>query len=123
MNKVMRRLALTVLGMLAGFALQAHAAVPAGWLVSGDKPSDYEFGTDANGARDGGRAAYIKLKAANSAGFGAARWGCATTGQTARSSRSTTWTHASSPARRTGSATKSCWTCPSRQRTSRSASF
>src|SRR5689334_11927813 len=70
MNKVMRRLALTVLGMLAGFALQAHAAVPAGWLVSGDKPSDYEFGTDANGARDGGRAAYIKLKAANSAGFG-----------------------------------------------------
>ncbi len=70
MNNVKQKLVVAVLGMLAGLASQAHAAVPAGWLVSGDKPNDYEYGTDTNGARDGGRAAYIKLKAPSSAGFG-----------------------------------------------------
>jgi hypothetical protein len=70
MNNVMQRLAITLLGALATLASQAHAAVPAGWLVTGDKPNDYEYGTDANGAHDGGRAAYIKLKASSSAGFG-----------------------------------------------------
>jgi hypothetical protein len=70
MSKLKQRLAAGMLGAMLALALQAHAAVPAGWIIAGDAPTDYEFGTDMTGGREGGRSAYIKLKAANSSGFG-----------------------------------------------------
>ncbi len=55
---------------LASSLISAYAAAPAGWLVAGSAPKDYEFGTDAAASRDGGKAAFIKSIAPNSSGFG-----------------------------------------------------
>jgi hypothetical protein len=70
MSNLKKRIAAAMLGAMLALALQAHAAVPAGWIIAGNAPTDYEFGTDATGGREGGRSAYIKLKAASSSGFG-----------------------------------------------------
>ena len=57
-------------GALGGSLTSAHAAPPTGWFVAGNAPKDYEFGTDATVRSGGGKAAYIKLIAPNSSGFG-----------------------------------------------------
>lgn len=59
-----------LLVVLAGLALSASAAAPAGWMIAGSTPKDYDFGTEVQTA-DGGKSAFIKAKAGTSpSGFG-----------------------------------------------------
>lgn len=50
-----------LLAALAGLSLAASAATPAGWMVAGSTPKDYDFGTEVQ-ASDGGKSAFIKAK-------------------------------------------------------------
>src|SRR5690242_3339197 len=68
MSRLKQRVAAGILGVLV--ALQAHAGIPAGWIVAGNAPTDYEFGADTSGGREGRRSAFIRLKATHSSGFG-----------------------------------------------------
>ncbi len=59
-----------LLVLFAALSLTASAAAPAGWMVAGNAPKDYDFGTDVQAA-DGSKSAFIKAKAsAASSGFG-----------------------------------------------------
>ena len=56
--------------LLAGLSLAASAAAPPGWMVAGNAPQDYEYGTESK-AEDGSRSAFIKAKSsADGKGFG-----------------------------------------------------
>ena len=60
----------SLLALLAAVSLAASAAPPAGWMVAGNAPQDYEYGTEVQPA-DGSHAAYIKSKpSAEGKGFG-----------------------------------------------------
>lgn len=62
---------LTLVGLLAFTALTANSAAPAGWMVAGSAPTDYEFNTDTTQAADGRKSAHIKAKpSAADSGFG-----------------------------------------------------
>ena len=59
-----------LLALFATLSLTASAAAPAGWMVAGNAPKDYDFGTDVQAA-DGSKSAFIKAKSsAASSGFG-----------------------------------------------------
>lgn len=65
----MRRLA--IVGLFAFVALAANSAAPAGWIVAGSAPKDYEFDTDAVQVAGGQKSAHIKGKpGAAESGFG-----------------------------------------------------
>jgi len=56
--------------LLAGLSLAASAAAPPGWMVAGNAPQDYEYGTETK-AEDASRSAFIKAKpSADGKGFG-----------------------------------------------------
>ena len=60
----------SLIALIAGVSLAASAAPPAGWMVAGNAPQDYEYGTEVQPA-DGSRAAFIKSKPASEGkGFG-----------------------------------------------------
>jgi hypothetical protein len=62
---------LAIVGMLAFTALTANSAAPAGWIVAGSAPKDYEFNTDLTQSTEGRKSAYIKGKSsAAETGFG-----------------------------------------------------
>ena len=59
-----------LLALIASLSLGASAAAPPGWMVAGNAPQDYEYGTEAQ-AGDGSRSAFIKAKpSAEGKGFG-----------------------------------------------------
>jgi len=59
-----------LLAMFACLSMTVSAAAPAGWMVAGNAPKDYDFGTDVQ-ANDGSKSAFIKARpSAASAGFG-----------------------------------------------------
>ena len=56
--------------VLAAFSLSASADAPAGWIVAGNAPKDYDYGTEVQSG-DGGKSAFIKAKpTAAATGFG-----------------------------------------------------
>jgi hypothetical protein len=56
--------------LFATLSLAASADTPAGWMVAGSAPKDYDFGAEAQNS-DGGKSAYIKGKSsAAPTGFG-----------------------------------------------------
>jgi hypothetical protein len=60
----------SLLVLFATLSLSASAAAPAGWMVAGNAPKDYDFGTDVQSA-DGSKSAFIKAKpSAAGSGFG-----------------------------------------------------
>lgn len=59
-----------ILAALGAWSGATSAAVPAGWMVAGDAPKDYEYGTQKAGSSDGSTAAFIKARSDRSSGFG-----------------------------------------------------
>jgi hypothetical protein len=58
------------LTLLAVCSLALQAAAPNGWLVAGNKPTEYESGIDALATYNGHPSAYLKAKTPNIEGFG-----------------------------------------------------
>jgi hypothetical protein len=58
------------LTLLAVCSLALQAAAPNGWLVAGNKPTEYESGVDALATYNGHPSAYLKAKTPNIEGFG-----------------------------------------------------
>jgi len=60
---------LKLLALFAALSLTASAATPAGWIVAGSDPKDYDYGTEVLAA-DGSKSAFIKAKSSAPNGFG-----------------------------------------------------
>jgi hypothetical protein len=58
----MKRILLCVVFLLLPAAATAASGPPRGWSISGSRPTDYEYGTDAVPGMAGKQAAYIKAK-------------------------------------------------------------
>lgn len=61
-------LLMLLMSLCVSLAAQAAPGVPAGWYVSGGKPSDYEFGTERVEGSESQVSAYIKAKPDATAG-------------------------------------------------------
>lgn len=71
-NIVQTRLATSLVFVTTTFSscLMLHAAVPAGWLLAGSKPTEYESGVDTDLRYDSRASAYLKSRGAVADGFG-----------------------------------------------------
>ena len=66
----MFKIARASLTVLAAYSLVVQAAPPAGWLMAGSKPADYDSGVDAQTAYNNKPSGYLKSKKAAIEGFG-----------------------------------------------------